>query len=133
MKRSRVVSMASALLCVMLSLAAAAGDPAPKGWLVLRDGAANTDANYNKEDKDINGKLQGVSVLCAATGDNAQDVQALIATDQTRAWGANPGRSRVSTIVNLGGQVVTDPMPNNPRHCLINGLTLPQIKGVWHF
>lgn len=133
MKRVKAISAACSLLCIVFAAAAAAGNPAPKGWLVLRDGAANTDANYAKEDRDINGKLQGVSVLCADKSDTAQNVQALIASDQTRAWGVNPGRTRVSTIVNLGGQVVTDPLPNNPNHCLINGLTLPQIKGVWHF
>jgi hypothetical protein len=40
--------------------------------------------------------------------------------------------SNSTTIINLGGEVAKDPLPNNPNHCLISELTVPQIKGIWH-
>src|SRR5690606_26886427 len=96
--------------------------------MLVRGGAANTDANYAKEDQDINGRLQGVSVLCASAGN--QTAAALVATDTTRVWGPYmTGNS--TTVINYGGHVVKDPLPGNPNHCLINGLSLGQIKGMW--
>jgi hypothetical protein len=118
------------LLCT--SFAAFAGGPAPKGWLMVRDGVANRDANYANEDSDSNGALHGVSVLCAASSDTPANITALIATDGTRNWGANHGVATTTTAINLGGNVVKDPQPNNPNHCLINGLKTSQIKGIWH-
>jgi hypothetical protein len=126
----------AALITCLLGFSCAAfarnGDDAPKGWLLVRSGVANTDANYDKEDRDINDKLQGVSVLCADSSDTATNVQNLINTDTTRVWGANRGVARASTVINLGGNVVIDALKGNPNHCLINGLTLSQIKGIWH-
>ncbi len=105
-----------------------AGQQAPKGWIMVRAGAANTDANYAKEERNINGKLEQVSVLCAPPGTRPQN---LVATDHTRKWGTYM-QGRVASVVNYGGVVLKDPLKNNPRHCLINGLTLGQIKGIWH-
>ncbi|HVI56641.1 MAG TPA: hypothetical protein VM621_16490 [Luteibacter sp.] len=126
----------AALVACLLGLSCPAlarnGDPAPKGWLLVRSGAANTDANYDKEDSDSNGKLHGVSVLCAGISDTPAKVQQLIATDGTRVWGPNRGVAQASTAINLGGNVVLDALPNNPNHCLINGLTVSKIKGIWH-
>jgi len=125
-----------ALITCLLGLACPAlaknGDPAPKGWLLVRSGVANATANYDKEDSDSNDKLQGVSVLCADITETAVNVQNLINTDGTRVWGVNRGLTRASTVINLKGNVVIDAMPNNPNHCLINGLTVSQIKGIWH-
>ncbi len=105
-----------------------AGKQAPKGWIMVRAGAANTSANYAKEERDINGKLQQVSVLCAPAGTRPED---LVATDRTRTWNKYM-QGRVTSVVNYGGVVLKDPLRNNPRHCLINGLALRQIKGIWH-
>ena len=102
--------------------------PAPKGWMVVRSGAANTNANYDKEDRDINGKLMNVSVLCKGT----KNAPALIATDGTRTWGATYGVSSTTTIWNKGGKVYKDPLDDNPNHCLIDGLGLGDLKGIWH-
>jgi hypothetical protein len=126
----------AALVTCLLSLScpvlARNGDAAPKGWLVVRSGVANDKANYDKEDSDINGKLEGVSVLCANVHDEAVAIQDLINTDTTRVWGPNRGVSSTTTIINQGGSVIIDALKGNPNHCLVNGLTLPQIKGVWH-
>jgi hypothetical protein len=120
------------LLGAPLAATARNGDPAPKGALLVRSGVANADANYAKEDEDSNGKLRGVSVLCKEITETAGNVTQLIGTDTTRAWGPNHGVARASTAINLGGNVVIDALPGNPNHCLINGLTLSQIKGIWH-
>jgi hypothetical protein len=105
----------------------------PKGALIVRDGAANTDANYANQDKDPNGRLQQVSALCSAGAEQRDraNAQSLIGTDDTRTWAATYGTAQVSTIINLDGKVVTDPLTNNPYHCLISGLTVPKMKGVW--
>lgn len=120
-------ALATFLLCGASLAVAKNGDPAPKGWLLVRGGAANTDANYAKEYEASDGTLQQVSVLCGATNNAA----GLVATDTTRTWGAYM-QSNVTTVVNMKGNVVIDAQDGNPNHCLINGLTLPQIKGIWH-
>ncbi|RDD81088.1 hypothetical protein DVJ77_12175 [Dyella tabacisoli] len=125
----RITAVTSCLLAFAITVYAA---DAPKGWLMVRDGAANTNANYANEDSDINGRLTGVSVLCKNIADTPVTVNALIATDATRVWGAARNVGGVTTVVNLGGKVVIDPQTNNPNHCVINGLTLSQIKGIWH-
>ncbi len=123
-----------AVLWILLFAAAPsfAGD-VPKGALIVRDGAANTDANYANQDKDPNGRLQQVSALCSAGAEQRSraNAQSLIGTDGTRTWATTYGTAQVSTIINLNGTVVTDPLTHNPNHCLISGLTVPKIKGVW--
>jgi hypothetical protein len=57
---------------------------------------------------------------------------ALVATDHTRQWGDTYMQGNASTVINLSGNVVKDPLPNNPNHCLIHGLSVGQIKGIWH-
>lgn len=111
------------------SVSAAQAEEVGKGVLIVRGGAANTSVNYDKEDQDSNGRLQGVSVLCASKG--SQTAAALVATDTTRVWGAYMSGT-TTTVVNKGGHVIKDRQPGNPNHCLINGLTLGQIKGMWH-
>ncbi|WP_242113251.1 hypothetical protein [Luteimonas aquatica] len=103
------------------------GDPIPKGWIVVRDGNVKDKQNYAKEDLDQNKKLRGVSALCA---ENNADVAKLVKSDKTRKWG-NPNQASVTTIVNLGGGVRKDEQPKNPSHCLISGLTVGQMIGVW--
>jgi len=120
-------TLAAFLLCGATLAVAKNGDPAPKGWLLVRGGAANTDANYAKEYEASDSTLQQVSVLCGATN----NAPGLVATDTTRTWGAYM-QSNVTTVVNLKGNVVIDAQPGNPNHCLISGLTLSQIKGIWH-
>jgi hypothetical protein len=131
-----MIFTAAVFACLLgLSIPAFAdnGDAAPKGWLLVRSGAANTDANYDKEDSDSNGKLENVSVLCQGVTENAGNIAALINTDKTRTWGATWGVSAVSTVLGQGGSVTIDSMgKKNPNHCLINGLTLGKIKGIWH-
>jgi hypothetical protein len=117
----------TALLGDSISLAKA--EDIGKGVLIVRGGAANSEANYDKEDRDINGRLQGVSALCANSGN--QTASALIQTDNTRTWEAYMS-GNTTTVINYGGHVVKDPLDGNPNHCLINGLKLPQIKGMWH-
>jgi hypothetical protein len=126
------VALAACLLSLSCPVLAGNGDAAPKGWLVVRSGLATDKANYEKEDSDLNGKLERVSVLCANAHDEEDDIQDLIKTDKTRVWGANRGVSSTTTIINLGGSVIIDALKGNPNHCLVNGLTLSQIKGVWH-
>jgi hypothetical protein len=115
--------------CALLSGVVQAADNLPKGWRMVRAGAANTDANYGKEGRDPNGKLQHVSALC---GPDQMTAAALVATDHTRQWDGNYMQGNATTAVNLKGNVVRDPLPNNPNHCLIEGLTVSQIKGIWH-
>ena len=104
-------------------------EPVEKGMIIVRGGAANTAANYDKEDRDPNGRLENVSALCGTK--DLKDAAALVATDHSRNWGAYM-TSNTTTIINLGGSVTKDPQPRNPNHCLINGLTLGQIKGIWN-
>ena len=130
---NKCIIKGAAIACLLaVSFSAYAGDPAPKGWLMIRGGAATTDANYGNEDSDDNGKLQSVSVLCAQLSESPANIQQLIATDSTRNWGATRGIASTTTAINLGGNVVKDPLKGNPNHCLINGLKASQIKGIWH-
>jgi len=72
-----------------------------------------------------------LKVLAVTTSAGNQTAAALIATDTTRVWG--PFMSgNTTTVINYGGHVLKDPLPGNPNHCLINGLKLGQIKGMWH-
>lgn len=122
------------LVCGLLLSALAAGAvqaaEVGKGVLIVRGGAANTDNNYRKEDRDSNDRLYRVSALCASSGN--QTPAALVATDTGWAFGATYMSGSSTTVINYGGHVVKDPLPGNPNHCLINGLTLAQIKGMWH-
>ena len=124
--------LAAAILFAALAcggVSSAQAEEVGKGVLIVRGGAANTDANYAKEEQDANGRLEHVSALCASAGN--QTAAALIATDTTRVWG--PFMSgNTTTVINYGGHVLKDPLPGNPNHCLINGLKLGQIKGMWH-
>ena len=110
-------------------------DPVNKGALVLRSGAADGDDNYANQDVDSNGKLQDVSALCSPDASNKGKSADLITTDKTRnqnkLFQAKFGATQASTITGLGGKVVTDPLDRNPNHCLISGLKVSQIKGVW--
>lgn len=124
------VTVFAAVVGVFLACAAqAAPDNVPKGWRMVRAGMPNADANYAKEDRDPNGKLQHVSALC---GPDTMTAAALVATDNTRQWGDSYMQGNATTVVNLKGSVVKDPQPGNPNHCLIDGLSLSQIKGIWH-
>ncbi|HEY4090396.1 MAG TPA: hypothetical protein VGN46_02680 [Luteibacter sp.] len=118
-----------AMACLLgSSLSAFAGDPAPKGWLMVRSGAANTDENYKKEESDSNGKLERVSVLCGNF--KKSDVDQLIASDRTRGYDTY-WTSTTTLVINLGGTVEKDPLPKNPNHCLINGIKVGPLKGIW--
>src|ERR1700750_2448166 len=126
--------ISAALVTCLLGLSCPAfaknGDDAPGTWLLVRSGAANTSANYANEDEDINGKLEGVSVLCKEIDETAAEVAKLVKTDKTRNWGGGPTWwvSTVSTATGQGGKVVIDALDRNPNHCLINGLKLGKIK-----
>lgn len=117
------------VLCAGGISSAQAGGAVGKGVLIVRGGAANTDANYDKEDRDANSRLEGVSILCASK--NSQTAAELVQTDKSRNWGSYMSGSSTA-VINQGGQVVMDPQPKNPNHCLLNGLKLGQIKGLWH-
>lgn len=103
-----------------------------KGVLIVRGDAhgasANEKDNYKNETVSDD-RLEDVSVLCASKHNHtAADV---VATDTTRTWGGYMS-GNTTTVINLGGRVVKDEQPGNPNHCVINGLTLGQIKGIWH-
>jgi len=105
----------------------------PKGALVVRYGAANTDANYATQDG-YPGRLQNVSALCTKTvsGVDKAKVEALIATDPGHPVGLKQaGGTNASTLVNKNATVSTDPLPNSPDHCLISNIELKNIKGAW--
>lgn len=128
--KNRLIALTLAACVSALSLSSFAED-APKGWLVIRGGAANTSPNYAKEDTDINDNLERVSVLCADLSESAGNIANLIASDQTRTYPTYMV-STTTTAMKQGGTVVKDPLDRNPNHCLINGLPLSKIKGIWH-
>ncbi|OIR10009.1 hypothetical protein GALL_79360 [mine drainage metagenome] len=146
MKRSWIIS---GLVLLVLSLGAGTvlakgATPEPdvaRNTIVLRQDEANQKANYAKELADMNGTLSEVSALCSA-GPIARTRAAtalLAATDTTRNWYIGPpppparpwGVTEARTILDLGGHVQMDPRPGNPRHCLISGLKVKEITGVW--
>ncbi|WP_448099913.1 hypothetical protein [Luteibacter jiangsuensis] len=133
-------STINVLLVCLLGLSGTAlaknGDPVPGTYLMARSGAANTDKNYEGEDRDINNKLEQVSALCKELKPadvDAESVKKFMKSDKTRNWGDGPTWwiSRVSTATGLGAKVVEDAQPGNPNHCLISGLKVSQIKGIW--
>lgn len=106
-----------------------------KGVLLVRYGAANIDANYDKEDGYPN-TLSGISVLCRAgiSANTKANFDLLVRSDTNRPATLTQGGAALSTVViNFGAHVVTDPLPGSPNHCLINGIKLSQIKGAWAF
>lgn len=136
MKNTIIAPLLLACLAALsLSALAKDGDPVNGGWLMARSGAANTAANYSGEDEDINGKLERVSALCMKVDPvNAATVKAFVETDKTRNWGQGPNWwiATVSTATGQGAKVIENPQPRNPNHCLISGLTVSRIKGIWH-
>jgi hypothetical protein len=120
------------LACLLGASFIATAQDAPKGWLVVRGGVPNADANYTNEERDINDNLERVSVLCGKFEDSPAGIQAITATDRTRNWAGPRAASSTTTVINQKGKVVKDPLDNNPNHCLINGLPLSKIKGIWH-
>jgi hypothetical protein len=102
-----------------------------KGILIIRRGAANTKANYNKEDRDPNGKLMDVSVQCdpkTKYPGKPADRARLIAN---QAGFAPSMTANSTTFVNAGGHVVTSPMNGNRYHCSINSVTLSTAMGAF--
>jgi hypothetical protein len=135
MKTIATTLLAACLLGLTVTAFAGDGDEAPRTWLLVRSGAATTDANYTNEDRDINDKLQEVSVLCKDIEETRAEVTKLVNSDKSRNWGQGPtwSVSRVSTVIGQGGKVIFKPLkPKNPNHCVINDLTLGKIKGIWH-
>ncbi|MGM3225541.1 hypothetical protein [Dickeya zeae] len=111
----------------------AAVNDVPKGALVVRYGAANTDENYKNQDG-YPGTLQNVSALCSQTnsGVDSAKVKALIMTDTKHPNPLNQaGATNASTLINKNATVTKDPLPGNPNHCLINNIELKNIKGAW--
>lgn len=105
----------------------------PKGALVVRYGAANTDANYASQDG-YPGKLQNVSALCSKDNSSVDKTktEALIRTDNGSPRDLKQaGATNASTLLNKGATVSTDPLPGNPNHCLISNIELKNIKGAW--
>lgn len=126
------LSLATCLLGLPCLGLAKNGDPVPGDWLLMRNGAANTSDNYGKEDSDIKDRLDGVSVLCKKIDKTTEEIQKLVDSDKTRKWNGSPWWvAKASTATGLGAKVVIDELPGNKNHCLINGLTLGQIKGIW--
>lgn len=125
-------TLATAILFTALcagSIAPAHAEPVPKGVLIVRGGTPST-SDYANQERDINGKLERVSALCAPRG-NMTPAQ-LVATDTGWAFGAAYQSSNTTTVVKLDGNVVKDPLEGNPNHCLINGLKPGQMRGIWH-
>lgn len=112
---------------------AAFAENVPKGALVVRYGAANTDINYENQ-QGYPENLQSVSALCSQKNSNvnAGTVSELIKTDSKhpkdlkKAGGAN-----ASALINQGATVVKNPLKGNPNHCLISNISVKRIKGVW--
>lgn len=131
MKSKHVLLMVMGAMVSVSSFAA--GNDVPKGALVVRYGAANTDVNYENQDG-YPGKLQGVSALCSSEAStvDAAKVRALILTDRGHPNPLNKaGATNASTLINKNATVKKDPQPNNPNHCLINNIELKNIKGAW--
>lgn len=118
------------LLLAALLVGQAQAAEVGKGVMIVRGGPANADSNYKKEERDSNDRLHRVSILCASSGN--QTPAALVATDTGWAFGTTYMSGSTTAVINYGGHVVKDPLPGNPNHCLINGLKLSQIKGLWH-
>lgn len=123
-----------AVILQSLSALAYAGEVG-KGVLLVRYGAANINANYDKEDG-YPDTLSGISVLCRAgiTANTKANFDLLVRSDTNRPATLTQGGAALSTaVINFGAHVVTDPLPGSPNHCLINGIKLSQIKGAWAF
>jgi hypothetical protein len=106
-----------------------------KGVLLVRRGDPTQDANYDKDDRDPNGKLMGVSVQCnpgvAYTTEQPQNQVRITALIGNQAGFANRGFANSTCIINHGGNVKTDPVDGNENHCVINSVKLGDLKGCW--
>lgn len=134
MKKTMITAaLVTCVLGFVCSAYAKNGDPVPGAWLMARSGVANDDDNYKGEEKDINGNLERVSALCKNIKETSVEVEKLVKSDKTRNWGVAPWWvSKVSIATKQDAKVVIDAQEGNPNHCLISGLSLGQIKGIWH-
>ncbi|MCS3802703.1 MULTISPECIES: hypothetical protein [Chromobacterium] len=109
----------------------------PRGSLVVRYGAANTDENYAKEDGYPDGKMQSISAVCSPGNEAVSEVNVknLIRSDKGHPSAdrlGKAGATNASSLIGAGATVVKDPIKSkNPNHCLINNIKLKDIKGVW--
>ncbi len=124
--------LAAAILLAALcagSVSSAYAEDVAKGVLIVRGGNPNT-SDYSNQEQDINGKLERVSALCAPR--SSMNAAQLVATDNGWAFGAAYMSGNTTDVIKGGGKVVKDPLPGNPNHCLINGLKLGTMRGLWH-
>ena len=128
----KLIFCSALLLQSLLTMTVHAGEVG-KGVLMVRYGAANTNANYEKEDG-YPDTLSGISILCkeGVTANTKANFDLLVKSDKNRPSTISQGGGALSTLViNDGAKVVTDPIPGSPNHCLINNIKLSKIKGVW--
>ena len=135
----RVLIARTTLIVLLLISTMSIAQPVKKGVLVVRRGDATQDANYDKDERDPNGKLMRVSVQCnaeikpPATSDKLQTL-----IGQQQGYGAFPNYANSSVanstcFINADGNVQTDPQPGNPNHCLINSVKIGVAKGCFKF
>lgn len=143
MKHNLTCIFMGSIICVSALTTVVLGDPAKKGVLLIRRGGEDqknrghlAKASFDKDDRDPNGKLMGVSVQCNGEvtysgSPKDRDMNRLIGNQRgfepdTR-WIANS-----TCIWNKHGNVQTDPQPGNPNHCVINSVKLSDLLECWH-
>ena len=107
--------------------------PLPDDALVVRGGQnlPESFAQGSGAMVEAGGKIQGVSVNCAA----GLSVQALTAPNPRTGYPGIPhnqvGVTTVGAIRAAGGDVVASPTRTNPHHATLSGLTLEQASQLF--
>lgn len=92
-------------------------------------GLKNVDLKpFSKEEVDEHGRLLDASVNSIEGSNNI----AAIMVGMAPAMHAHGTRtSTAEKIIQKGGRVLTAPIPSNPNHCLISGLTLKDANNLF--
>jgi hypothetical protein len=101
-----------------------------KGVLILRRGAADTKANYDKEDRDPNDKLMDVSVQCDPKTKFPSDATKIAHLKGRTGIGASM-TANSTTFINAGAKITTSPTKDNPLHCTIDSVKIGDATGAF--
>lgn len=128
MTKLRALRYASIAILFISTIAAA--ENVKKGVLLVRRGDPTKDANYDKDDRDANDKLMGVSVQCNPDIKIPADNKKVAKLTKGLDGFNNYGTANSTCIINAGGNVDWD-KSGNPNHCTINSITIGALKSCW--
>ncbi|MBS4063903.1 hypothetical protein PDL71_04635 [Lacibacter sp. MH-610] len=83
---------------------------------------------FSSEEVDQHGRLTDASVNCI---EGVDDVNQIMAGMQPGLHAFGIRTAKVEKIIQKGGRVMKAPVPGNPNHCLIFGLSLTDANNLF--